>query len=110
MKKPRDSVKLRCWCVRRRDEVSRSPRYAPEAGYPEEHPTTVQRRRSNSLRQRDLELADARWLITILDDHSRYVTGGHMSKDATAENVIWPLDQAIHEHAKLGAMLTDHGS
>jgi hypothetical protein len=60
-----------------------------------------QRKHPNSLWQCDLKvIPPARWLITILDDHSRYVTGNQIFKDGTAENVIWLLDQAIHEYAK----------
>jgi transposase InsO family protein len=69
-----------------------------------------QRRRSNSLWQCDLKLVGVKWLITILDDHSRYVTGSHVFTEGTAENVIWLLDQAIHEYAKPREILTDHGS
>ena len=69
-----------------------------------------QRKHPNSLWQCDLKVVGARWLITILDDHSRYVTGNQIFKDGTAENVIWLLDQAIHEYAKPREILTDHGS
>jgi transposase InsO family protein len=69
-----------------------------------------QRRHSNSLWQCDLKLADARWLITILDDHSRFVTASQIFKERSTENVIWLLDQAIHEYAKPREILTDHGS
>jgi len=41
-----------------------------------------QRRHPNSLWQCDLKLVDARWLITILDDHSRFVTGSEYSMKA----------------------------
>jgi hypothetical protein len=51
-----------------------------------------QRRHPNSLRQCDLKVLDARWLITILDDDSRHLTGSQIFKDGTAENVIWLLD------------------
>lgn len=69
-----------------------------------------QRRRSNSLWQCDLKLVGAEWLITILDDHSRYVTGSQIFNEGTAENVINLLDQAIHEYHKPREILTDHGS
>ena len=69
-----------------------------------------QRRRSNSLWQCDLKLVGPKWLITILDDHSRYVTGSHIFKEGTAENVITLLDQAIHEYNTPREILTDHGS
>jgi transposase InsO family protein len=69
-----------------------------------------QRRHPNSLWQCDLKLVDARWLITILDDHSRYVTASEIFKEGTAENVIWLFDKAIHEYSKPREILTDHGS
>jgi transposase InsO family protein len=69
-----------------------------------------QRRRSNSLWQCDLKLVGAEWLITILDDHSRYVTASRIFKEGTAENVIWLLDKAINECSKPREILTDHGS
>jgi len=72
--------------------------------------TRWQRRHSNSLWQCDLKLVDAKWLITILDDHSRFVTASHIFKEGTAENVIWLLDQAVHDYAKPREILTDHGS
>ena len=50
--------------------------------------TRWQRRHSNSLWQCDLKLVDAKWLITILDDHSRFVTASHIFKEGTAESVI----------------------
>ncbi|MBS7622875.1 transposase family protein [Candidatus Bathyarchaeota archaeon] len=55
-------------------------------------------------------MAEARWLITILDDHSRYATGSELFKQGTTENVIWLLDQAIHEYSRPREILTDHGS
>jgi transposase InsO family protein len=73
--------------------------------------TRWQRRHSNSLWQCDLKVVPpARWLITILDDHSRFVTASHIFKEGTAENVIWLLDQAVHEYTKPREILTDHGS
>jgi len=72
--------------------------------------TRWQRKHPNNLWQCDLKVVGARWLITILDDHSRYVTGSQIFKHGTAENVIWLLDQAIHEYAKPREILSDHGS
>jgi len=69
-----------------------------------------ERKRSNSLWQCDLKIVGPRWLITILDDHSRFVTGSRLFKEGTAENVIWLLDQAIREYSKPREILTDHGS
>jgi transposase InsO family protein len=69
-----------------------------------------QRIHSNSLWQCDLKLVDARWLITILDDHSRFVTGSEIFNEGTAENVIDLFDQAVNEYDKPREILTDHGS
>ena len=51
-----------------------------------------QRKHPNSLWQCDLKFVGTRWLITILDDHSRFVTASKHFKEGTAENVIWLLD------------------
>jgi transposase InsO family protein len=69
-----------------------------------------QRKHSNSLWQCDLKVVDPRWLITILDDHSRFVPASEHFNEGTAENVIWLLDRAIHEYSKPREILTDHGS
>ena len=69
-----------------------------------------ERKHSNSLWQCDLKLVDERWLITILDDHSRFVTASQIFMEGTAENAIQLLDQAIHEYTKPREILTDHGS
>ena len=69
-----------------------------------------QRTHPNSLWQCDLKLVGARWLITILDDHSRFVTGSEIFDEGTAENVISLFDQAVHEYSKPREVLTDHGS
>jgi transposase InsO family protein len=53
---------------------------------------------------------DPRWLITILDDHSRFVPGSERFNEGTAENVIWLLDRAVREYSKPREILTDHGS
>jgi len=69
-----------------------------------------QREHPNSLWQCDLKLADARWLIAILDDHSRFVIASEHFKEGSAENVIWLLDRAIKEYREPREILTDHGS
>jgi transposase InsO family protein len=72
--------------------------------------TRWQRKHPNSLWQCDPKLVGARWLITILDDHSRYVTASEIFKEGPTENVIRLLDQAINEYSKPREILTDHGS
>jgi putative transposase len=69
-----------------------------------------QRMHSNSLWQCDLKLVPPKWLMGILDDHSRFVPGSDLFDEGTAENVIWLFDRAIHEYGKPRETLTDHGS
>jgi transposase InsO family protein len=69
-----------------------------------------QRMHSNSLWQCDLKLVAPKWLMGILDDHSRFVPGSDLFKEGTVENVIWLFDRAIHEYGKPREALTDHGS
>jgi transposase InsO family protein len=69
-----------------------------------------QRTHSNSLWQCDLKLVPPKWLIGILDDHSRFVPGSEHFTEGIAENVIWLWDRAIHEYGKPREALTDHGS
>jgi len=69
-----------------------------------------QRMHPNSLWQCDLKLVGQEWLITILDDNSRFVTGSEIFTEGTAENVIWLFDKAVHEYTRPMEILTDHGS
>ena len=65
--------------------------------------TRWQRRHPNSLWQCDLKVIPAaRWLITNLDDHSRFVPASERFNEGTTENVIWLLDRAIHESRNHG--------
>lgn len=64
----------------------------------------------NSLWHCDIKLVGARWLITNLGDHSRFVTGSEIFNEGTAENVIWLFDEAIDEYSKPREILTDHES
>jgi len=58
----------------------------------------------------ELKAADARWLITNLDDRPMFVSASEHFTEGTTENVIWLLDQAIHEYAKPREILTDRES
>jgi len=69
-----------------------------------------QRMHSNSLWQCDLKLVPPKWLMGILDDHSRFVPGSDLFDEGTTENVVWLFDRAIHEFGKPRETLTDHGS
>ena len=66
---------------------------------------------SSSLWQCRLKVVGTRWRITILDDHSRFVTASHIFKEGNPrELVIWLLDRAIRDYAKPKEIPTDHGS
>jgi len=69
-----------------------------------------ERKHPNSLWQCDLKQVDEKWLITNLDDHSRFVPASEHFNEGTTENAIWLLDRAIHEYTKPREILTDHGS
>jgi len=69
-----------------------------------------ERKHPNSLWQCDLKQVGVEWLITNIDDHSRFVPASEHFSEGTTENVIWLLDRAIHEYAKPREILTDRGS
>lgn len=72
--------------------------------------TRFEREHSNSLWQADFKLTlDDRWMITYLDDHSRFVTGCKINEDATGENAIKLLERAIDRYDKPMQVLTDQG-
>ncbi len=66
---------------------------------------------SNSLWHTDYKLLDdGRWFLCYEDDASRFVTGYGMFDNATTENALRVLDQAIRNHGKPAAVMMDHGS
>jgi len=69
-----------------------------------------QRMHPNSLWQCDLKLVPPKWLMGIIDDHSRFVPGSEIFTEGTAENVVWLFDRAVHEYGKPREALTDHGT
>lgn len=50
------------------------------------------------------------WLITVLDDHSRYLVNHGLFKQATAEAVLEVLKRAMAKHGLPKEILTDIGS
>ena len=50
------------------------------------------------------------WLISIFDDHSRYVLSSIKSIEGTSENVIDLVNRSIRKYGKPLQILTDHGS
>lgn len=70
-----------------------------------------QRKRPNSLWQADFKLAeDDYWMITYLDDHSRFVLGSEKFYDPTADNALWLLEECVDRHGRPGQILTDRGT
>jgi putative transposase len=56
------------------------------------------------------QLSDGRWWIAAEDDASRLIVGYGVFQDATAENTIHVLKQAIGKHGCPRELLTDRGS
>jgi putative transposase len=56
------------------------------------------------------QLPDGRWWIAAMDDASRLIVGYGVFQEATAENTIHVLKQAIDKHGRPRELLTDRGS
>jgi len=70
-----------------------------------------QRERSNSLWQTDFKMTEKdEWMISYLDDHSRFVPGSEIHYDPTGEHAIHLLEDCIHQYGKAGQILTDQGT
>jgi putative transposase len=50
------------------------------------------------------------WMISYLDDHSRYVPGSEIHYDPTGEHAIHLLEECIHQYGKPDQILTDQGT
>jgi len=94
-------------------------RYLCEAGLnkPLEKPRRTwgkkrfQREHPNSLWQADFKLAeDDNWMVTYLDDHSRFVLGSEKFYDPTAENALRLLEDCLDKYGKPRQILTDRGT
>jgi len=66
---------------------------------------------SNSLWQADYKLTSQdEWMISYLDDHSRFVPGSEIHHDPTGEHAIHLLEDCIHQYGKPDQVLTDQGT
>jgi len=70
-----------------------------------------QRSRSNELWQGDFkQTEDDEWMISYLDDHSRFVPGSRIHHNPTAEHAIRLLEESVKRYGKPEQVLTDRGS
>ena len=70
-----------------------------------------ERTHSNSMWHTDYKmLKDGQWFLSYEDDASRFVTGWGVFAEATTENAIKVLEEAISKYGKPASILTDHGS
>jgi len=66
---------------------------------------------SNSLWQADFKLTeDDEWMISYLDDHSRFIPGSRIHHNPTAKHAIKLLEESIHQYGKPDQILTDRGT
>ena len=69
-----------------------------------------EREYSNSMWHADFKrLHDGRWLVSYMDDASRFITGFGAFPDATAENALAVLERAVADHGKPSSILTGRG-
>jgi len=66
---------------------------------------------SNNLWQSDFKMTDSdEWMISYLDDHSRYVPGSEIHYNPTNEHAMKLLEDCIHQYGKPDQILTDQGT
>jgi transposase len=70
-----------------------------------------QREHSNSLWQADFKLTDRdEWMISYLDDHSRFVPSSRIHDDPTGEHAIKLLEECVKQYGAPQQILTDRGT
>jgi len=70
-----------------------------------------QREHSNSLWQADFKLtSEDEWMISYLDDHSRFIPGSKIHHNPTAEHAIKLLEESMRQYGKPDQILTDRGT
>ena len=73
--------------------------------------TRFERPYSNSLWQADFKLTrNDEWMISILDDHSRFILGSRTHHNPTAEHAIRLLEESVKRYGKPRQILTDRGT
>jgi transposase InsO family protein len=70
-----------------------------------------QRPHSNNLWQADFKLTEQdEWMISFLDDHSRFIPGSRIHHNPTAQHAIQLLKESISQYGKPDQILTDRGT
>jgi transposase InsO family protein len=70
-----------------------------------------QRSYSNNLWQSDFKLTEQdEWMISILDDHSRFIPGSRIHHNPTTQHAIKLLEEAMQQYGKPAQILTDRGT
>jgi len=70
-----------------------------------------QRPHSNNLWQADFKLTEQdEWMISFLDDHSRFIPGSRIHHNPTTEHAIQLLKESISQYGKPDQILTDRGT
>jgi transposase InsO family protein/transposase-like protein len=98
----------------RRNDPEKAKAYEEELRQAKEEWQRFCRANPNDLWQIDLSTFFIRgqyrvWLITVLDDHSRFVVNHGLFKSATAEAVLEVLKGAMAKHGLPREILTDNG-
>jgi len=66
---------------------------------------------SNNLWQADFKLTETdEWMISYLDDHSRFIPGSRVHHNPTAEHAIKLLEESVKRYGKPEQILTDRGT
>jgi len=70
-----------------------------------------EREHSNSLWQADFKMTEEdEWMISYLDDHSRFTPGSKIHHNPTAEHAIKLLEESMRQYGKPEQILTDRGT
>ena len=70
-----------------------------------------ERAHSNSLWQADFKLTEQdEWMISFLDDHSRFIPGSRVHHNPTAKHAIKLLEDSARQYGKPDQILTDRGT
>jgi transposase InsO family protein len=66
---------------------------------------------SNSLWQADFKMTEKdEWMISYLDDHSRFIPSSRIHHNPTAEHAIKLLEESMKQYGKPDQILTDRGT